>query len=445
MLAVSAANVGRGYGGSGLRVNISARRRGRGNLAVLGVAAGSAVALSLAACSAGTTVRADAAHKAKAEQAPQLSIAPGNGLSEVQPGTAITVHAAHGTLHSVRIEGTRGQIHGRLSADGTTWRSSQRLSMSRHYTVTATAVGADGKKATAASSFSTVQPKATFQASTIEGFKQQYGVGMPIILTFSHAITRKAAVERAISITTSRPVVGAWYWDGDKTLYFRPRTYWPQHTQVTFDAKLNGVEGAPGVYGNHDLSQTFTIGASLIVQVSTRSHYMHVYYKRRLWHVWPVSTGRPGDDTPNGTYLTIEKGNPVDMIGPGYNIEVPWSVRFTWSGVYIHDAYWSVGEQGVTNVSHGCVNTSPAHAEQYYKLAVPGDPVTVTGSRVGGTWGNGYTVWFLSWPKLLAGSALHEAVLAGPRGSTFTSPSQVATTHASAPLGRPHARNAHAD
>ena len=268
---------------------------------------------------------------------------------------------------------------------------------------------------------------------------------MPIILNFSHPITNKAAVERAISITTSRPVVGAWYWDGDKTLYFRPRTYWPQHTRVSFDAKLNGVEGAPGVYGDHDLTQTFDIGASLIVQVSTRSHYMHIYYKRRLWHTWPVSTGRPGDDTPNGTYVTIEKGNPVDMVGPGYNLEVPWSVRFTWSGVYIHDAYWSVAEQGVTNVSHGCVNTSPAHAEEYYKLAVPGDPVTVTGSPVAGTWDDGWTVWFLSWPKLVAGSALHEAVEAGPNGSTFTSPSQLATARGHAPLDRPHARNARAD
>jgi lipoprotein-anchoring transpeptidase ErfK/SrfK len=409
------------------------------------VAAGTAVALSLAACSAGTSARTAAAQKQHAEQLPQVTIAPGNGLSDIQPAAAITVHAVHGTLHSVHIDGGSGQVRGRLSDDGTAWRSSQRLYLSRHYTVTATAVGAGGKTATVTSSFSTVKPRATYQASTIEGFRQQYGVGMPIILNFSHPITRKAAVERAISITTSRPVVGAWYWDGDKTLYFRPRTYWPQHTRVTFDAKLNGVEGAPGVYGSHDLSQTFDIGASLIVQVSTRSHYMHVYYKRRLWHTWPVSTGRPGDDTPNGTYVTIEKGNPVDMVGPGYNLEVPWSVRFTWSGVYIHDAYWSVAEQGVTNVSHGCVNTSPAHAEEYYKLAVPGDPVTVAGSPAAGTWDDGWTVWFLSWPKLLAGSALHEAVEAGPRGSTLTSPSQLAAARGSAPLDRPHARNARSD
>jgi hypothetical protein len=76
---------------------------------------------------------------------------------------------------------------------------------------------------------------------------------------------------------------------------------------------------------------------------------------------------------------------------------------------------------------------------------VPGDPVTVTGSPVGGTWDNGWTVWFLSWPKLVAGSALHEAVQAGPNGSTFTSPSQLATARGHAPLDRPHARNARAD
>jgi lipoprotein-anchoring transpeptidase ErfK/SrfK len=426
-------------------VNNSAPSRGRGKLSALGVAAGTAVALALAACSAGGTARTTTASKQQPEKPPQLTITPATGSGAVQPGTAITVHSVHGRLHSVHIAGGSDQVRGQLSDNGTTWRSSQQLILSRHYTVTATAIGADGKKATATSSFTTAKPDGTFQASTILGFKQQYGVGMPIILNFSHAITRKAAVERAISITTSRPVVGAWYWDGDKTLYFRPRTYWPQHTQVTFDARLKGVEGASGIYGRDNLTQTFNIGASLIVSVSTRSHYMHVYYKRRLWHIWAVSTGRPGDDTPNGTYVTIDKGNPVDMVGPGYNIEVPWSVRFTWSGVYIHDAYWSVAEQGITNVSHGCVNTSPAHAEEYYKLAVPGDPVTVTGSPVAGTWDDGWTVWFLSWHKLVQGSPLDEAVKAGPSGSTFVSPSQVATAHASAPLDRPHAHNARAD
>jgi hypothetical protein len=196
------------------------------------------------------------------------------------------------------------------------------------------------------------------------------------------------------------------------------------------------------VYGTHTLTQTFTIGQSLIVVASTQTHYMNLYRGGKLIDRWPISTGRPGDDTPNGTYVTLDKGNPIDMIGPGYNIEVPWSVRFTWSGDYLHDAYWSVGEQGFTNVSHGCVNMPPADAEIYYNMEVPGDPVTITGSPKGGTWDNGWTQWFLPWNQYVAGSALHMAVQAGPSGSTFVTPATLPVTTASAPLGTSAVGNA---
>ena len=258
---------------------------------------------------------------------------------------------------------------------------------------------------------------------------------MPILLTFSQPIKNKAAVERSLQISASNPVVGAWYWDGSQTLAFRPRGYWPAHTTVSFTGHLNGVEGAPGVWGYHTLTQQFSIGRSLIVVASTRTHRLKLYRDGTLFRNWPISSGRPGDDTPNGSYLTIEKANPVLMKGPGYAIEVPWSVRFTWTGDYLHDAFWSVGEQGFTNVSHGCVNMAPADAEFYYKMAVPGDPVTITGSPKGGSWDNGWTYWFLSWPRLLAGSALHEAVQVGPTGSTFVSPATLAVSTATAPLG----------
>jgi hypothetical protein len=104
---------------------------------------------------------------------------------------------------------------------------------------------------------------------------------------------------------------------------------------------------------------------------------------------------------------------------------VPWSIRFTWSGDFLHDAFWSVHDQGFANVSHGCVNLSPAHAETYYKMSVPGDPVTITGSPRAGTWGNGWTVWFLSWRQLVEGSALGQAVQTGPAGSSFVDPATV--------------------
>jgi hypothetical protein len=164
---------------------------------------------------------------------------------------------------------------------------------------------------------------------------------------------------------------------------------------------------------------------------------MNVYRNGKLFAHWPISTGRPGDETPNGTYLTVEKANPVDMVGPGYNIEVPWSVRITFNGDYLHDAYWSVGEQGFENVSHGCVNMSPEHAETYYKMSVPGDPVMITGSPRAGTWDNGWTVWFLSWNRWVRGSALHRAVQTGPDGSTFVESTSPSATGATAPPAVP--------
>jgi lipoprotein-anchoring transpeptidase ErfK/SrfK len=392
--------------------------------------------LAVAACSGGggTAHSAGTTRQKTAAATAGLSISPANGTRNAAPGQGITVTTARGKIGHVSVTSGGDQVAGTLSNDGTVWRTEWALGVSQSYTVTATARNQAGQTVTATSSFRTLTPGQTFSTEIFEGDDQTYGVGMPIKLTFSRPITDKAAVERALQVTSSKPVVGAWDWETDELLDFRPETYWPAGTQVSFTGHLDGVEGAPGVYGFHTLTQTFRIGSSLIVVASTATHYMSVYYNGRRIHYWPISTGRPGMNTPNGTYLTIQKNNPVDMVGPGYNIEVPWSVRITWSGDYLHDAYWSVGEQGSTNVSHGCVNMPPADAETYYNMAVPGDPVTIVGSPAGGTWGNGWTDWFLSWTQLVAGSALHEAVQAGPAGSTFVNPATVPPVHASAPL-----------
>ena len=421
-----------------------------------GLAAVAALALLATGCSGGGhgTSQASAAARTGAaasgspgragttsghRAAPRVTITPANGAKDADPSAGITVTAADGTLSHVTVRTSGEAVPGGLSQGGTVWRSQWALDVSQAYAVTATASGPGGT-VTVTSAFHTLIPSQTFRTYTPLGYRATYGVGMPIILYFSQRITNKAAVERALQITTSTPVVGAWYWDdpcnmAPTCVYFRPRDYWPAGTTVSFTGHLNGVQGAPGVYGYHTLTQTFNIGPSLIAVGNTRTHRTQIYYNGKLRYDWPISSGRPGDDTPDGSYLTIEKANPVQMTGPGYSISVPWSVRFTWSGDYYHDAYWSVGEQGFENVSHGCVNLAPADAETYYNLAVPGDPITIVGSPKGGTWDNGWTEWFLSWPRYLTGSALHEAVQAGPAGSTFVDPATLPPSTASAPLG----------
>lgn len=411
------------------------RRTAPGRLAGL-AALSAAGCLIVAACSGAPSASAKGSGKAHGSghqssgvaASVQLSISPGNGTRQVNPSNGVKVTAAGGKIQSVSVSAGHSSVAGTLNAGHTTWQSTWALQPGTSYTVHATAVDSGGKTVSSTSSFHTLTPGATDTAMIFEGYQQTYGVGMPIRITFSSPVTNKAGVERSLQVTSSRPVTGAWYWDGNQTLYFRPMNYWPAHTTVSFDGHLNGVQAAPGVFFTADLTQTFQIGDSLISVVNTRTHYANIYYQGRLWGHWPVSTGAPGMDTVDGTYITLEKGNPTRMIGNGYNELVNYAVRFTYSGDYMHSAPWSVSEQGYTNVSHGCVNLSPQHAAMYYNLAVPGDPVTIINSPAAGQWGDGFTVWFLSWPQLLKGSATGQAVQAGPSGSTFVSPSAVTQT-----------------
>ena len=364
---------------------------------------------------------------------PEIVISPANGSMNVRPGEGIRVRIPHGTIEHVSVSPGSDAVGGYFGPGRSTWHSRWALGVSQRYTVAVTALDSSGQLVSARSSFTTLTPRQTFEVEIFEGYLQTYGVGMPIELDFSRPITNEAAVERSLQISTSRRVVGAWYWNGDEQVDFRPRVYWPADTRVSFTGHFDGVEGAPGVYGFHTLTQTFFIGRSLIVVANSATHYMDVYYGGRLLYHWPISTGRPSLPTPDGTYLTMDKANPQLMVGPGYSLEVPWSVRITLSGDFLHDAYWSIYEQGYTNVSHGCVNMPPADAEIYYNMAVPGDPVTITGSPLAGTWGNGWTEWFLSWRQLLTGSALHKAVVAGPYGSSFVDRAKLRPFRASAP------------
>jgi len=417
------------------------------------LAGAAALALALAACTTTTTGvknssspgnSAGGSASAKASPSPTgpaVTITPGGGDKTADPSTGITVAASGGTLTNVTVATSGDKVTGSYSTGRTSWHSAMTLDVAQSYTVTAVATAANGTTTTKTSAFRTLTPADTFTTEIFEGQGQTYGVGMPIILTFSHPITDKAAVERSIELTTSKRVVGAWYWDGSSTLDFRPRDFWPANTTVSFTGRFNGVLGAPGVYGYHTLSQSFVIGQSVIAVASTRTHRTQIYIGGKLKYNWPISTGRDTLPTPDGSYLTIEKNNPTRMIGPGYNELVNWAVRFTFSGDYYHSAPWSVVDQGTTNVSHGCVNLPPPAAVIYYKLAVPGDPITITGSPRPGTWDNGWTEWFLSWNQLLSGSALHEAVVAGPQGSTFVQPSTLSPNTAKTPISTAMAGN----
>ena len=125
------------------------------------------------------------------------------------------------------------------------------------YTVTATGTAPSGEKISKTSTFRTLTPAQTFTTAIFEGYKQTYGVGMPIMLTFSAPITNKAAVERSLELDHvqaggRRLVLGQ-----EPAPYFRPRDYWPAYTTVSLTGHLNGVKAAKGVYGARNLANRF--------------------------------------------------------------------------------------------------------------------------------------------------------------------------------------------
>jgi lipoprotein-anchoring transpeptidase ErfK/SrfK len=265
---------------------------------------------------------------------------------------------------------------------------------------------------------------APVRVSTFEGDGQTYGVGMPIIAYFSKKITDASAFTKAVTVTVNgSPAGGAWYFEpsqrSDYALeaHYRLPDYWPAHAAIQVSMPLKGLSAGPGLTFSNDLTLDMRTGAAQIAQVDGTPGIdtMTITSDGQPVKTLKVSLGAAKTPTYLGTAVVMAKSNPEEMKSdpgeqPAYDLLVPWSVRVTNSGEFIHDAYWN-GHLGTENLSHGCTNLSPADAEWYYGFAQIGDPVTWknTGTNqvipVGDGWGDWNLDW-ATWSKggLLAGS-----------------------------------------
>ena len=108
----------------------------------------------------------------------------------------------------------------------------------------------------------------------------------------------------------------------------------------------------------------------------------------------PVSMGKNSTPTNNGTYIVGDRfghivmdsstyGVPVNSPN-GYRTEVDFATQISYSGIFVHAAPWSVGSQGYSNVSHGCINVSTSNAQWFYNNSKRGDIVEIA-NTVGST------------------------------------------------------------
>lgn len=358
----------------------------------------------------------DAGDKPKVSAA-TIDVTPASASVDVPVDQPVTVTAAAGKLTEVTLTDQKDRtVAGAMSADGASWTSTDPLRIADHYRLVASAVDSDGVRAERSAFFATVSPRKVLETSISPLSGQSVGVGMPIIVRFNTTVRDRAAVEQALTVTSSKPAEGAWSWVSDTEVHYRPKDFWPAYSDVKLDVNLKNVDAGRGVWGMANRTVKFHTGSSMVSVVDVDRHTLTVFRNGNKTRVIPVTTGKAEFLTRNGIKVILEKHTMKVMdsttvgIPKGspeyYRLDVPYAMRVTWSGEFVHAAPWSTGDQGRDNVSHGCVGMSMSNAIWLFNQSQVGDIVKVVGSSRPLEPGNGYTDWNVSWTDWLAGSAV---------------------------------------
>ncbi len=350
---------------------------------------------------------------------PSLTVDAAAAPDAWRPDQPIVVNAVAGSLSEVTVTAKgRGEVPGALSEDGRHWQSSGVLLPGTTYRVTAAMAGSTPEQsATKSVKIRTRDSAELFEARISPRHGARVGVGMPVLVRFSAPVAEefRGTVQRALTVTSTPAVEGAWSWASDTRVEYRPKEFWPPRTKVAVSADLAGVQAGQNTWGAQDKEVQFTIGRSVVSVVDVAAHQMTVTIDGTLARSIPVTTGKDGFLTRGGTRVISEllAETRMDAASTGvtpedpeyYNLDVRYAMRMTNSGEFLHAAPWSVESQGVENVSHGCVGMSLADARWLFERSRVGDIVTIVNSTRELEPGNGLTQWNTAWEDWVAGSA----------------------------------------
>jgi lipoprotein-anchoring transpeptidase ErfK/SrfK len=223
----------------------------------------------------------------------------------------------------------------------------------------------------------------------------------------------RPAVEARLAVVANPPTEGDWRWITPSLVHWRPAAYWRPGTEVDVRSDLRGLQVGDAV-GADERRVHFRIGEAHVTTVDVARHEMTVTEDGRVVRVIPASTGRDRYPTANGVHLALEKSRTVTMDSAtvgiprnspnGYYRTVAWATRLSYSGTYVHAAPWSLGAQGERNVSHGCINVSPADAEWFFNFTRRGDVVDIVNSPAPPKLTDpGMADWNIPWEQWKAG------------------------------------------
>ena len=349
---------------------------------------------------------------------PVVSITP-DATTPLNPARPIVVTVAQGTAKAVTVRNGAGKaVTGTLDPAGTTWTSTGTLAYGTTYSVGVDTVDPGGAAGHQDLSVSTIDPKVQAYPSFIPPPGQKtVGVGQPIVVRFNHPVKDRVAAQKALSVTASPVQTGSWYWLSDTEAHYRPQTYWTANSTITLKADMFGVDLGSGTFGETDRTETVHVHDAWVAKADGATEQMQIFDNGALVKTMPISLGSPGHPSHIGPHVISDKQPSITMDSctygvcqgqPGYYREqVDLDERISDDGEFVHSAPWSVGSQGGQNVSHGCVNLSPANAQWFFDHFGIGDVVEITNSGgpqlpLGDTYGD----WELTWAQWQKGSAL---------------------------------------
>jgi len=347
---------------------------------------------------------------------PKLTASVKDGAVGVGVESPVTVSAEDGVLGSVTmVNEDGGTVTGQLSPDGLMWSTTEPLGYNKRYTLTAQSLGLGGATRQQMT-FETHSPENLTMPYVLPNDGEAVGVGQPVAIRFDENISNRLAAEKAIKIKSSPPVQGAFYWLNNREVRWRPAAYWKPGTTVDVAVNTYGVDLGDGLFGQEDVTTHFTIGDEVITTVDDNTKTLTVKRNGEVIKTMPVSMGKNSTPTNNGTYIVGDRfshlimdsstyGVPVNSPN-GYRTEVDWATQISYSGIYVHAAPWSVGSQGYSNVSHGCINVSGSNGQWFYNNSKRGDVVEIVntvGSILPGT--DGLGDWNIPWEQWKAGNA----------------------------------------
>jgi lipoprotein-anchoring transpeptidase ErfK/SrfK len=355
---------------------------------------------------------------------PTVSASPKLGSTGITPLQAIKITASGGTLHDLTMVNTATgtAVKGTFSADHRTWSLGEPLGYAQTYRVTGTALGEGGTKTKISAGYATVEPAGIINSWISPTDGDTVGIGAPIMIGINAEIDDQAArarIEKAITVTTVPKTEGAFAWiqhDDGWGLDWRPKNYWKSGTKVTVKANLYGVDLGNGLWGEKDVTSSFTIGRAEVVKGDVNTHRLQVFIADKLVYDFPTSYGLesdPGRVTHSGTYIVMSKEYLHLMSNPAYhyyNFKAYYAVRISNNGTFIHANDGTDDVQGYYNVTHGCANLSMTNAQTYYDQALYGDPVEITGSSIALSASDGDTYdWTIPWSEWKTLSALYKS------------------------------------